>query len=176
MLNARNILQRSLPILRILGLSALASCALRQPNGYVDATAWSANYTEDYIPEFKLETKDGKDLLLLGVQVAEFSKGGKGGGECCSPIPGVGQTIKVVWYVGDRQDDRDKWKSYSRDVVVKGVMPKITKDHSVLVMRFFPQHQVEAELFAGDGVFGPENPRMDKIFFVGPRAMRKMRE
>ncbi|WP_042303422.1 DUF3304 domain-containing protein [Paraburkholderia kururiensis] len=155
---------------------ALTACVTGQPSGYVDATAWSANYTEDYIPEFWIQTAEGKDTGLAGVQVQEFSRGGKGGHECCSLIPGVGRTIKVVWRIGGRQDDESQWKTYSRDVVVIGKMPGDTKDHSVLMVRFFPNHEVEAEVFPGDSSFGPSNPRMDKLFFVGPRVMRHMGE
>jgi hypothetical protein len=157
-------------------LCVLAACATGQPGGYVDASAWSANYTEDYIQDFSIQTADGKDTGLEGIQVKEFSKGGTGGSECCSLIPGVGQTIKIVWRVGGRQDDKSQWKAYSRDVVVIGKMPGDTKDHSVLMVRFFPNHEVEAEVFPGDGSFGPSNPRMDKLFFVGPRVMRHMGE
>ena len=154
----------------------VAACAATVPSGYVDATAWSANYTEDYIPEFHLETTSGKNLLLSGIQVKEFSKGGTGSSECCSPIPGVGQTVKVVWRVGRSQDDESKPKTYNQDVVVKGKMPAETRDHSVVVVRFFPNHEVEAEILPGDGDFGPSNPRMDRLFFVGPRVMRHLGE
>ncbi len=157
-------------------LSMLAACATGQRMHYVDASAWSANYTEDYIQDFWIQTADGKDTGLAGIQVQEFSRGGKGGRQCCSLIPGVGQTIKVVWRVGGHQEDESTWKTYSRDVVVLGKMPRNTQDHSVLMMRFFPNHEVEAEIFPGDGDFGPSNPRMDKLFFVGPRVMRHIGE
>ncbi|MEX3765236.1 DUF3304 domain-containing protein [Paraburkholderia phenoliruptrix] len=156
--------------------SMLAACATGQRMDYVDASAWSANYTEDYIQDFWIQTADGKDTGLSGVQVKEFSAGGTGGSECCSLIPGVGQTIKVVWRVGGHQEDESTWKIYSRDVVVVGKMPRNMQDHSVLMMRFFPNHEVEAEIFPGDGDFGPSNPRMDKLFFVGPRVMRHIGE
>jgi hypothetical protein len=157
-------------------LGMLGGCAIGQPSGYVDASAWSANYTEDYIYDFSIQTASGNDTGLEGIQVKEFSKGGTGSSECCSLIPGVGQTIKVVWRIGGRQDDESHWKTYSRDVVVIGTMPRNTQDHSVLLVRFFPNHEVEAEIFPGDGKFGPSNPRMDKIFFVGPRVMRHIGE
>ncbi|MEX3910125.1 hypothetical protein AB4Y33_43240, partial [Paraburkholderia sp. BR14319] len=67
-------------------MSTLTGCAVVQPSGYVDASAWGANYTEDYIPEFHLETTSGKNLLLNGIQVKEFSRGGTGSSECCSRI------------------------------------------------------------------------------------------
>jgi hypothetical protein len=159
-----------------MAVGVLSGCAVGQPGGYVDASAWSTNYTEDYIQDFSIQTTDGKRVGLGGAQIQEFSRGGKGGRECCSLIPGVGQTIKVVWRIGGRQDDKSQWKTYSRDVVVIGTMPRNTKDHSVLMVRFFPKHEVEAEIFPGDGDFGPSNPRMDKLFFVGPRVMRQMGE
>ncbi|MEX3669759.1 hypothetical protein AB3X82_16350, partial [Paraburkholderia phenoliruptrix] len=64
-------------------LSMLAACATGQRMHYVDASAWSANYTEDYIQDFWIQTADGKDTGLSGVQVKEFSAGGTGGSECC---------------------------------------------------------------------------------------------
>ncbi|PLZ02362.1 hypothetical protein CY652_11560 [Burkholderia sp. WAC0059] len=153
-------------------LMVVSACATEQPRGYVDATAWSANYTEDYIHEFHIETASGRDTGLEGIQVGEFSKGGMGKHECCSLIPGVGQTIRIVWTVANT-DDKAQWKTYGRDVVVTGTMPKPGyRLQSYLIVRFFPNHEVEAELLPGDGDLGPGNPRMDRLFFVGPRVMR----
>jgi hypothetical protein len=95
---------------------------------------------------------------------------------CCTLIPGVGQTIKVVWRVGGRQDDKSLWKTYSRDVVVKGEVSRDPNRHSYLIVRFFPRHDVEAEFVPGDDPLGARNPRVDKLFFVGPRVMRQMGE
>jgi hypothetical protein len=156
-------------------LCVLAACATGQPSGYVDASAWSANYTEDYIEDFSIKTANGKDTGLAGVQVQEFSRGGKGGRECCSLIPGVGQTINVVWRVGGRQDDESQWKTYSRDVVVTGEVSKDPNRHSYLIVRFFPDHQVEAEFVPGDDPRGARNPRVDRLF-LGQRVMRHMGE
>ncbi|MFP3563278.1 DUF3304 domain-containing protein [Paraburkholderia sp. SIMBA_030] len=154
----------------------VSACATAQPRGYVDATALSTNYTEDYIHEFHIQTASGQDTGLEGIQVSEFSKGGKGKRECCSLIPGVGQTIRLVWTVANTVDEAQR-KSYSRDVVVMGTMPKPGfKLQSYLVVRFFPNREVEAELLPGDGDLGPENPRMDRLFFVGPRIMRHIGE
>ncbi|CAB4048197.1 DUF3304 domain-containing protein [Paraburkholderia phenoliruptrix] len=150
-------------------LSMLAACAAGQRMHYVDASAWSANYTEDYIQDFWIQTADGKDTGLAGVQVQEFSRGGKGGRQCCSLIPGVGQTIKVVWRVGGHQEDESTWKTYSRDVEVKGAMPTQPQSHSYLIVRFFPDHEVEVELFPSADL-RPENPRVDKLF-SGQRVM-----
>jgi hypothetical protein len=157
-------------------LSVLAACATGQPRGYVDASAWSANYTEDYIPRFWIQTVDGKDTGLAGVQVQEFSRGGKGGRECCSLIPGVGQTIKGVWRIGGRQDDESQWKTYSRDVVVKGAMPTRKDAYNILMVRFFSDHQVEVEVIPDRGEPGDAaSPRVDKLFY-SQRVMRHMGE
>jgi hypothetical protein len=152
----------------------LASCAVSQPGGYVDASAWSANYTEDFIQDFSIQTAEGKRSGLGGAQVAEFSRGGTGGAECCSLIPGVGRTIKVAWHVGGHQEDESQWKSYSRNVVVKGTMPTQLQTHSYLIVRFFPNHEIEAEMFPSAELL-PENPRVDKLF-SGQRVMRQMGE
>ena len=157
-------------------LGMLSGCVVGQPRGDVLATAWSTNYTEDYIHDFELQTPSGGRLLLGGIQVKEFSKGGTGSSECCSSIQGVGQMIKVVWRISRHNDDEAQWKTYSRDVIVTGTMPS-PKDklQSYLIVRFFPNHEVEAELVPGDGDFGPENPRVDKLF-SGRRVMRTMGE
>ena len=154
----------------------VTACAATVPSREIDTEAWGANYTEDYIYDFMIQTAVGKNTGVGGAHVAEFSRGGTGGIECCAPMPGVGQTVKVVWRVGGRRDDESKWKTYSQDVVVKGKMPAETRDHSVVVVRFFPNHEVEAEILPGDGDFGPSNPRMDRLFFVGPRVMRRLGE
>jgi hypothetical protein len=165
--------RRRITILLILTTFISAACAAAPTRGYVDATAWSTNYTEDYIRQFHILTDTGDDTGLEGIQVSEFSKGGKGGHECCSLIPGVGKKIRVVWTVANT-DDETQWNTFSRDVVVTGTMPKYPQQepHSVLIVRFFPDHEVEAELLPGDGIFGSKNPRIDKLFFVGPRVMR----
>jgi Protein of unknown function (DUF3304) len=156
-------------------LGVLGGCAIGQPSGYVDASAWSANYTEDYIQDFWIQTADGKDTGVGGVQVSEFSRGGKGGRICCSLTPGVGQTIKVAWRVGGRQDDKSLWKTYSRDVVVNGAMPTKKDAYNILMIRFFPDHQVEAELIPDRGETGLPSPRVDKLF-SGQRVMRHLGE
>ncbi|WP_255371057.1 DUF3304 domain-containing protein [Cupriavidus sp. YR651] len=154
----------------------MGGCATGQPRGWVDVSAWSANYTEDFIYDYWIQTAEGKDTGVGNVQVNEFSRGGKSGQICCSSMPGVGQTIKIIWRVGGHREDQSQWRTYSRDVVVTGAMPKNTREHSVLLVRFFPVHEIEAELLPGDGDFGPSNPRMDKLFFAGPRVMRQKGE
>ncbi|WP_254318341.1 DUF3304 domain-containing protein [Paraburkholderia sp. CNPSo 3272] len=156
-------------------LSTLTGCAVVQPSVYVDASAWSANYTEDYIHEFWIQTASGKDTGMGGIQVSEFSRGGKGGRECCSLIPGVGQTIKVVWRIGGRQEARSEWKTYSKDVVVIGAMPKKKDSYNILMVRFFDDHQLEAELIPDRGESGLPSPRVDKLF-SGQRVMRHIGE
>jgi hypothetical protein len=157
-------------------LSMLASCAVGQPRGYVDASAWSANYTEDYIPDFHLETTSGKNLLLSGIQVKEFSKGGTGSSECCSPIPGVGQAIKVVWSVGVRQEDRSQWRTYSRDVTTTGSTSRAPDAMNFLIVRFFPGRNIEAEFVSESAKpDGKPSPRVDQVFY-GRRVMRQIGE
>jgi hypothetical protein len=156
-------------------LGLLGGCAVGQSGGYVDASAWSANYTEDYIQDFWIQTASGKDTGLGGIQVSEFSRGGKGGRECCSLIPGVGQTIKVVWRIGGHQDEESQWKTYSKDVTVTGNVSRDTSRHSYLIVRFFPNRELEAEFVPGDDPRGAQNPRVDRLF-SGQRVMRHMGE
>ncbi|APR34947.1 DUF3304 domain-containing protein [Paraburkholderia sp. SOS3] len=136
------------------------------------ATAWSANYTEDYIYDFRIRKVSGKDTGLEGIQVKEFSRGGTGSSECCSTIPRVGQQIEIVWRVGNYRAADTDMKTFNKTVVVTGTMPKKTLEHSVLIVRFFQNHEAEAELIPGDGDFGPSNQRIDKLFFAVPRVMR----
>jgi hypothetical protein len=153
----------------------LIGCAPVQPARYVDATAWSTNYTEDYIYDFRILTADGKATGLSGIQVKEFSKGGMGSSICCALIPGVDQTIKIVWRIGGRQDDEAQWKTYSREVVVTGEISKNQNRHSYLIVRFFPHHEVEAEFVPGDDPRGARHPRVDQLF-LGRRVMRQIGE
>ncbi|MFC4485846.1 hypothetical protein ACFO6P_28010, partial [Cupriavidus campinensis] len=76
-------------------LAALGGCAAVQSDRSVLAAARSANYTEDYIYDYWIQTVSGKDTGVGGIQVKEFSRGGTSGSICCSRMPGVGQTIKV---------------------------------------------------------------------------------
>ncbi len=147
-------------------------CAMGKTRGWVVASAWGANYTEDFIFDFWIRTIDGNRTGVGSTQLAEFSRGGTTGRICCGLMPGVGETVKVVWRVGGRQELESEWKTYSREVKVQGAMPKTTREHSVVVVRFFRDQEIEAELLPGDGDFGPSNPRMDRIFFAGPKIMR----
>ncbi|CAB4048196.1 DUF3304 domain-containing protein [Paraburkholderia phenoliruptrix] len=157
-------------------LSTLAACTTGQRMDSVDASAWSANYTEDYIQDFWIQTADGKATGVGGVSVSEFSRGGTSGRICCSLMPGVGQTIKVVWRVGGHQEDESTWKAYSRDVEVKGAMPTRKDAYNILMVRFFPGQQVEAELIPDRGEpGGSASPRVDQLFY-GRRVMRHIGE
>jgi hypothetical protein len=49
-------------------------------------------------------------------------------------------------------------------------MPKDSSRHSYLIVRFFPDHEVEVELVPGDEI-SPRNPRVDALF-SGKRMMR----
>ncbi|CAN7335588.1 DUF3304 domain-containing protein [Trinickia sp. LjRoot230] len=154
----------------------LGGCASNVPRGYVDASAWSTNYTEDYIYDFSIQTVSGKRLLLGGIQVKEFSRGGTGKRECCSLIPGVGQTIKVVWRIGGRNDDEAQWKTYSRDVVVTGETSNGPDAMNFLIVRFFPNHEVGAELvWESAKPDDKPSPRVDQLFY-GRRVMRHVGE
>ncbi|WP_374627468.1 DUF3304 domain-containing protein [Pandoraea sp.] len=158
-------------------LLAIAGCANGGIGklGYVDVSAWSANYTEDYIQDFEIQTVDGQQTGVGGIQVKEFSHGGTGATECCALMPGVGQAIKVVWRVGDGNDPKSLWKTYSQQAVVKGAPSTNANRHSYLIVRFFPSRQIEAELIPGDDPRGARNPRVDQLF-SGLRVMRRMGE
>ena len=157
-------------------LATLGGCAIGQARGWVEASAWPANYTEDLIYDFSVLTVDGKRTGVTGALVQEFSRGGTTGRECCGLMPGVGQTVKVVWRVGGRQEDKSQWRTYERVVVVTGQVSRNASRHSYLIVRFFPDHEVEAEFIPGDDPRGARYPRVDKLFFTGPRVMRQKGE
>ena len=159
-----------------MSLAVLGGCAIGQPRGWVEASAWAANYTEDLIYDFSVLTVDGKRTGVTGALVQEFSRGGTTGRECCGLMPGVGQTVKVVWRVGGRREEEALWRTYSRDVVVMGAMPKKKDAYNILLVRFFSEHEVEAELIPDRGEAGGlPSPRVDKLF-SGQRVMRKKGE
>jgi len=154
----------------------LIGCAPVQPDRYVDTSAWGANYTEDYIYEYWIQTASGKSTGVGGVQLSEFSRGGTGGSICCSLMPGVGSTVKVGWRTGGRQEDRSQWKAYSREVVVSGSTSNEPHTRNLLIVRFFSGNQVEAEFaFESTRPDGKPNPRVDQLFY-GRRTMRQMGE
>ncbi|ALS62742.1 DUF3304 domain-containing protein [Pandoraea norimbergensis] len=152
-------------------LGALGGCAGGLiSNGNVDVSAWSTNYTEDYIHDFSIRTLDGKRTGVAGFQVKEFSDGGTGKTQCCAPIRGVGQTVQVVWRIATIEGSERQLMVHSRNVEISGVMPTDLRRHHYLLVRFFPGYEVEAELFSGDD-FDPKNPRVDRLF-TGERVMR----
>ena len=53
-------------------LATLGGCASGQPRGWLEAAAWAANYTEDFIYDFSILTADGKRTGVSGTQVSEF--------------------------------------------------------------------------------------------------------
>lgn len=154
----------------------VGGCATGRTRGWVEASAWGANYTEDYIFDFRIQTAEGKRTGVIGVGLSEFSRGGKAGKICCGLMPGVGQTIKVVWRTGARDERESEWVTYSQDVVVAGEVSRSARRHSYLIVRFFPNREVEAEFIPGDDPRGARNPRVDKLFFVGPRVKRQKGE
>ena len=157
-------------------LAMLGGCAIGQPSGWVEASAWGANYTEDFIYDFWIYAEDGRDTGVGSVLLNEFSKGGTTGNICCGLMPGVGQTVKVVWRVGGRREEEALWRTYRRDVVVMGAMPKKKDAYNILLVRFFSEHEVEAELIPDRGEAGGlPSPRVDKLF-SGQRVMRKKGE
>ncbi|MCA3236499.1 MAG: hypothetical protein INH06_29995 [Cupriavidus sp.] len=151
----------------------LGGCAAGKTSGWVEASAWGANYTEDFIFDFWIRTIDGNRTGVGSTQLAEFSRGGTTGRICCGLMPGVGETVRVVWRVGGRQELESEWKTFSREVVVAGEVSESTSRHSYLIVRFFPDREVEAEFIPGDHPQGARNPRVDKLFFAGPRVMRQ---
>jgi hypothetical protein len=157
-------------------LVMLGGCAIGQPRGWVEAAAWAANYTEDFIYDFSVLTVDEKRTGVTGALVQEFSRGGTTGRECCGLMPGVGQTVKVVWRVGGRRDEESQWRTYSRDVVVTGATSKAADVRNFVVVRFFPDHDVEVEfIFESTKLDGKASPRVDQLFY-GRRVMRKKGE
>jgi hypothetical protein len=146
-------------------VTAVFGCAIANPiRGSVIVSAWSTNYTEEYIASFHLQAPDGTPIYLGGSDVKAFSKGGTGGRECCATIRGVGEPIRVVWTASDKEVE------YGKDVKVIGSMPKAPSSDGYLIVRFFPDHEIEVELVPGDDL-GPGNPRVDSLFSA-KRVMR----
>jgi hypothetical protein len=158
-------------------LTALCGCATGAPRGYVpDIDIHAANYTEDYIHNFHLETMAGTDLFAGGSKIKQFSKGGTGGVECCAAIPGVGQDIKVVWQTGGYNDPESTWATHTSIAKIKGATSDDPDTDTYLILRFFPNEQVEAEYIAQSVKFGsPRNSRAD-LLFTGQRVMRHIGE
>ncbi|MEM5439728.1 DUF3304 domain-containing protein [Paraburkholderia diazotrophica] len=154
----------------------LIGCAIGAPRDSVLASAYSANYTEDYIPEFHIETSDGGDTGAQGIQVRPFSQGGAGKTQCCSYLPVVGKTIRVIWSVGAYNDPESKRTTFSKDIRTLGSVSSDANSFTYLIVRFFPDHEVEAEYVSQLLSKGsPLNPRVD-LLFTGQRVMRHIGE
>jgi hypothetical protein len=157
-------------------LIALGGCATTGPRNSVLTSAYSVNYTEDYIPSFFIETVDGKSTGAEGIQVKPFSEGGIGGSECCSYVPDVGQTIRVVWHVGGHNDPRSTWRTFSKEVRTTGRTSSDPDTFTFLIVRFFPDHQIEAEYVAQPTKFGSPLETRTDLVFTGQRVMRHIGE
>ncbi|QYD68275.1 hypothetical protein KZJ38_18755 [Paraburkholderia edwinii] len=132
------------------------------------------NYSEDYVPDFSILTPTGKHTGMGGDQVQEFSKGGLSKQECCAPIPGPGQTLLVEWRVGRHHEPEANWKTFRKAIVVRGEALSGPNAWNLLIVRFFPEQQVEAEfVWEAPGPHGEPSPRLDQLFY-GRRVMRQM--
>ena len=152
----------------------LNGCSTARLHHYVLAATYSSNYSEDYIHDYSILTVDGKETGLGSIQVDKFSEGGTGSEECCSLIPGVGKTIRVVWRV-QYSNDNSKDKTFSKDVVILGRLPVKTNSDNHLLVRFFPNHQIEAEMLSVSNSTHQPDPRTDQLFY-GIHVMRHFGE
>jgi len=160
-------MQKFLKRLALAGMlvTALGGCAGLGFSSGVDVSVEGANYTDDYL-DFTIYSVSGKNLGIGG-HVKKFSAGGTGGGECCSVIPKPGGTIRIKWKVGEDE------VPHTKDIVVLGRVAENSRQHSHLIVRFFPQNEVEAEVV--DKSLGPKNLRVDRLF-LGIRQMRQKGE
>jgi hypothetical protein len=136
-----------------------------------------ANYSEDYIHDFQFETDSGKNLVLTGYNVKPFSKGGLSSPACCAALPGVGQTIRVRWRTGgDYYTPESDWTTHAAMTRIKGTSSDDAESNTSLILRFFPDGQIEAEYITQSLKFNsPLNPRVD-LLFTGQRVMRHIGE
>lgn len=158
-------------------LIAIASggCVATTPTKYVDAEAWGANYTEDYIQTFSVVSMDGK-AQLSGSSLKPFSKGGTGGVECCSVIPGVGERVHITWQVDGSSIGDESVRIFNGEVTIKGSVSQKRGVQSALIVRFFPNNQLEVEFVPMDDVLTKGiSKRLDKLFY-GQRVMRHIGE
>ncbi|QYD71083.1 DUF3304 domain-containing protein [Paraburkholderia edwinii] len=152
----------------------LCACASARSGNYVTASVSAVNYSEDYVPDFSILTAAGERTGMGGIQVQEFSKGGQSGTECCAPIPNAGRTMIVEWRIGGRQEAESNWNTFRKAIVVRGETSSDPKATNYLVVRFFPEHQVEAEfMWEWTGPHGQPSPRLDQLLY-GRRVMRQM--
>jgi hypothetical protein len=153
-------------------LAMVGGCATLTHRGYVEVSAFTANYTDKYVDYSFYDTKDRP--FGLGGGAKPFNKGGTGGGACCALLPATGQTVRVVWDEETADDDPSKKRRYTRDVVVTGSRPLPGEAYNYLIVRFFPDQQLEVE-FISEPEGGPRSPRLDRVFY-GERVMRHMGE
>lgn len=156
----------------VLVLMMVAGCSAWSQQGYVDASARTANYTEMYV-DYTFYDTEGHNLGLGG-SANPFSKGGTGGSSCCAMLPGPGQTVRVVWDEETPGRNEEKTFHYSRDVVVIGSAPLHGDPYNYVITRFFPKQQIEVELVSVPAESlgqGSPSPRLDQLFF-GRSVMR----
>jgi hypothetical protein len=152
----------------------LCGCTSTKSHEYVTASVYGVNYSEDYVSNFLILTGSGEQTGMGGSQVQEFSKGGLSGLVCCAPIPRAGRTMIVEWEGRDRKEAKVHWKSFRKTVVVRGEDSNDPGKINSLVVRFFPGHEVEAELMCeSTGPDAEPSPRLDQLFY-GRRVMRQM--
>ncbi|MFM0064740.1 hypothetical protein [Paraburkholderia aspalathi] len=159
-------------------LIALCGCATGASLGYLPYTDIEpANYSEDFIHDINFETGTGKALALTTIDVKPFSKGGLGSAACCAALPGVGQTLHVIWRTGGNYyTPESQWVTHSSITKIKGVTSNDPDSNTSLILRFFPNNQIEAEYVAQSlKSDSPLDPRVD-LLFTGQRVMRHMRE
>jgi hypothetical protein len=153
--------------------ATLSSCAAGASSWQRYMKIWPANYTEDFIHDFRLQTEFGKDIPLKGEEIRAFSKGGSGSDACCADLPGIGSTVRVIWRTGDMYAPETAWVSHSAVAHIGGATAQTSDSHSFLILRFFPKDQIEAEYITQlDDPYSPANPRID-VLFQGKRIMRK---
>jgi hypothetical protein len=151
-------------------LVTVSGCSAWAQRGYVEVRERSANYTEMYI-DYGFYDTNGRNLGLGG-RANPFSKNGQGGGTCCAPLPGPGQTVRVEWDEETPSRTESRTLHYSRDVVVSGSPPLPYDSYNYVIARFFPNQQVEVEFISEPGdLKGPPSQRRDRIFF-GEHVMR----
>jgi hypothetical protein len=80
----------------------------------------------------------------------------------------------IEWRVGGRHEAEANWKTFRKAVVVRGETSSDPKAVNRLVVRFFPEHEVEAELmWSLIGPGGRPSSRLDQLIY-GRRVMRQM--
>jgi len=119
-------------------VTALGGCAGLGFSSGVNVSVEGANYTDDYL-RFTIYSVSGKNLGIGG-HVKKFSAGGTGGGVCCAVIPNPGGTIRITWKVGEDE------VFHTKEVIVSGHVAENSGVHSKLIVRFFPQNEVEVEV------------------------------